>query len=73
MGFTAIWISPVVEQVGDPGRGFHGYSAQNLYGLNSHFGDAADLKALATALHDRGMVRLNKKYTKIKIANSGSI
>ncbi|KAK6601136.1 Alpha-amylase A type-3-like protein 1 [Botrytis cinerea] len=55
MGFTAIWISPVVEQVGDPGRGFHGYSAQNLYGLNSHFGDAADLKALATALHDRGM------------------
>ncbi|TGO70316.1 hypothetical protein BELL_0731g00020 [Botrytis elliptica] len=55
MGFTAIWISPVVEQVADPGRGFHGYSAQNLYGLNSHFGDASDLKALADALHDRGM------------------
>ncbi|KAF7855421.1 hypothetical protein EAF04_010164 [Stromatinia cepivora] len=55
MGFTAIWISPVVEQVADPSRGFHGYSAQNLYGLNSHFGTASDLTALATALHDRGM------------------
>lgn len=56
MGFTAIWISPVVEQVADPSRGFHGYSAQNLYGLNSHFGTASDLNALASALHDRGMV-----------------
>ncbi|CAD6445336.1 f84a4824-6e3e-4a89-8f3f-4debcf8e65ce [Sclerotinia trifoliorum] len=55
MGFTAIWISPVVEQVADPNRGFHGYSAQNLYGLNSHFGTASDLTALANALHDRGM------------------
>ncbi|KAJ8059596.1 hypothetical protein OCU04_011251 [Sclerotinia nivalis] len=55
MGFTAIWISPVVEQVADPSRGFHGYSAQNLYGLNSHFGTASDLTALANALHDRGM------------------
>ncbi|KAG4027862.1 hypothetical protein MFRU_026g00440 [Monilinia fructicola] len=55
MGFTAIWISPVVEQVANPSRGFHGYSAQNLYGLNSYFGNESDLKALATALHDRGM------------------
>ncbi|APA12148.1 hypothetical protein sscle_09g069180 [Sclerotinia sclerotiorum 1980 UF-70] len=55
MGFTAIWISPVVEQVADPSRGFHGYSAQNLYGLNSHFGTALDLTALANALHNRGM------------------
>ncbi|KAM3072756.1 hypothetical protein ACMFMF_007087 [Clarireedia jacksonii] len=55
MGFTAIWISPVVEQVADPRRGFHGYSAQNLYGLNSNFGNASDLMALATALHEREM------------------
>ena len=56
MGFTAIWISPVVEQVANPSRGFHGYSAQNLYGLNENFGTASDLTALATALHDREMV-----------------
>lgn len=56
MGFTAIWISPVVEQVADIARAYHGYSATNLYGLNVNFGTAAELKALSKALHDRGMV-----------------
>jgi len=56
MGFTAIWISPVVEQVTDPTRGYTGYAAQNIYGLNGNFGTAEELQALATALHDRGMV-----------------
>ena len=56
MGFTAIWISPVVEQVADPSRGYTGYAAQDLYSVNSNFGTAADLKALATALHNKGMV-----------------
>jgi alpha-amylase len=58
MGFTAIWISPVVEQVSDASRGYHGYSAVNLYGLNRNFGTASDLTALAKALHDRGMVSI---------------
>lgn len=56
MGFTAIWISPVVEQVADGSRGYTGYAAQDLYAVNSNFGTAADLKALATALHNKGMV-----------------
>lgn len=56
MGFTAIWISPIVQQISDPSRAYHGYSAKNLYGLNSNFGSAADLKELAAALHSRGMV-----------------
>ena len=56
MGFTAILISPVVQQVSDGSRGYDGYTAQNLYALNSNFGTADDLNALATALHDRGMV-----------------
>ncbi|CZR63650.1 related to alpha-amylase A precursor [Phialocephala subalpina] len=55
MGFTAIWISPVVEQVADPSRGYHGYSAQDLYSVNTNFGSADDLKALAAALKSRGM------------------
>jgi alpha-amylase len=57
MGFTAIWISPVVQQITDASRAYHGYSAKDIYGLNSNFGTAADLKALASALHSRGMVR----------------
>ncbi|KAG9237933.1 glycoside hydrolase family 13 protein [Amylocarpus encephaloides] len=55
MGFTAIWISPVVQNVADSARAYHGYSATNLYGLNSNFGTAGDLKALAKALQSRGM------------------
>lgn len=54
MGFDAIWISPVVANV-DSANAYHGYWAQDLYSINSHFGSAADLKALSSALHARGM------------------
>jgi alpha-amylase len=60
MGFTAIWISPVVQNpvglTGD-GNSYHGYWANNAYALNSKFGTPNDLKALSAALHARGMVR----------------
>ncbi|RAL62812.1 hypothetical protein DID88_004654 [Monilinia fructigena] len=58
MGFTAIWISPIVQNVvGDTadGSGYHGYWAQNIYEVNPNFGTSADLKALSAALHARGM------------------
>ncbi|KAI0506854.1 alpha-amylase [Xylaria bambusicola] len=58
MGFTAVWISPVVKNIeaNTPyGLAYHGYWAQDIYSLNSHFGTEADLKALSKALHDRGM------------------
>lgn len=59
MGFTAIWISPVVTNLEGnslDGEAYHGYWAQDIYSINSHFGTAADLKDLSTALHNRGMV-----------------
>ncbi|KAF2020229.1 glycoside hydrolase family 13 protein [Aaosphaeria arxii CBS 175.79] len=52
MGFTAIWISPITAQVDGA---YHGYYQTDLYNVNSHFGTAADLKSLSTALHSRGM------------------
>ncbi|EME39333.1 glycoside hydrolase family 13 protein [Dothistroma septosporum NZE10] len=57
MGFTAVWISPVVENIGTTPYGdpYHGYWGQNLYSLNPAFGTADDLKALSGALHARGM------------------
>ncbi|KAF3768930.1 glycoside hydrolase family 13 /Carbohydrate-binding module family 20 [Cryphonectria parasitica EP155] len=58
MGFTAVWVSPFVAQMeGDTtdGESYHGYWAQDIYSVNSNFGSASDLKALSTALHDRGM------------------
>ncbi|GME28447.1 hypothetical protein GTA08_BOTSDO06744 [Neofusicoccum parvum] len=59
MGFTAIWISPVVKNLPEDtgyGEAYHGYWQQDLYSLNENFGTADDLKALAAELHDRGMV-----------------
>ncbi|KAL4932676.1 alpha-amylase [Aspergillus undulatus] len=57
MGFTAIWITPVTTQVesSEFGDAYHGYWQQDLYSLNEQLGTEDDLKALADALHDRGM------------------
>ncbi|KAL1610180.1 hypothetical protein SLS60_001845 [Paraconiothyrium brasiliense] len=52
MGFTAVWISPITEQVVNA---YHGYYQTDLYSVNSRFGTAEDLKSLASALHSRGM------------------
>ena len=59
MGFTAIWISPVTENIpGNThyGAAYHGFWPQQINQLNPNFGTAADLKALSSALHQRGMV-----------------
>ncbi|KAF7310429.1 Alpha-amylase [Mycena chlorophos] len=58
MGFTAIWISPVVAQVeGKTGVGeaYHGYWGKNIYALNARFGSEDDFKRLISAAHERGM------------------
>ncbi|KAI9717591.1 MAG: hypothetical protein M1828_007152 [Chrysothrix sp. TS-e1954] len=58
MGFTAIWISPVVqnlEQSTSDGESYHGYWAQDVYALNANFGTMADLLSLSSHLHARGM------------------
>ena len=66
MGFTAVWISPVVIQVPPPGNGggvnagkpfvgFHGYWADRFDEIEPHFGDAAALKALGEAADAAGV------------------
>ncbi|KAI4851886.1 putative alpha-amylase [Aureobasidium sp. EXF-8846] len=58
MGFTAVWISPVVENLNAStadGSSYHGYWAQDIYAVNTNFGSAADLILLSDALHKRGM------------------
>ncbi|PYH94222.1 putative alpha-amylase [Aspergillus ellipticus CBS 707.79] len=58
LGFTALQISPVVENIPDNteyGEAYHGYWPRNLYALNSHFGTADDLQKLSKELHKRGM------------------
>ncbi|RMJ23802.1 hypothetical protein PHISP_05323 [Aspergillus sp. HF37] len=58
MGFDAVMISPVVENVEGRvsyGEAYHGYWQTDLYSLNSHFGTRQDLLDLSDALHSRGM------------------
>ena len=52
MGFDAIWISPVVDNIGD---GYHGYWAGNWEKTNDHFGSPDDLKSMINACHKRGI------------------
>lgn len=48
MGFNAIWISPVVDNI-EPG--YHGYWMKDLTKVNHHFGTEADLKSLVDKCH----------------------
>ena len=50
MGFDAIWISPIVENMEGS---YHGYHLTNLYNLNTHFGSEEDFKALVSACHEK--------------------
>jgi alpha-amylase len=52
MGFDAIWISPVVDNLGN---GYHGYWAANWEKINANFGSEDDLKSLVKAAHAKGM------------------
>ena len=59
MGFTAIWISPITEQIQGTthyGDAFHGFWPQKINEVNANFGTVGDLQALSAALHQRGMV-----------------
>ncbi|KAF7513129.1 hypothetical protein GJ744_010525 [Endocarpon pusillum] len=58
MGFTAVQISPVVENIKEDtgyGEAYHGYWVNNMYGINENFGTAGDLSHLSQELHDRHM------------------
>ncbi|KAL4760054.1 alpha-amylase [Aspergillus foveolatus] len=58
LGFTAVQISSVVENIPDNtvyGEAYHGYWPQNMYALNEHFGTAGELRNLSKELHKRGM------------------
>ncbi|KAG9011795.1 hypothetical protein FRB94_007521 [Tulasnella sp. JGI-2019a] len=58
MGFTAIWISPVNQNIPGPtayGYPYHGYWIADLTQLNDQFGTEQDLINLSDELHKRGM------------------
>lgn len=52
MGFDAIWISPVIDNLDG---GYHGYWGRNWEEVNSNFGTSDDLKSLVKACHREGI------------------
>jgi neopullulanase len=53
LGVTTVWTTPVYEN--HEAGSYHGYGATDLYRVDEHYGTLEDLKALAAALHARGM------------------
>jgi glycosidase len=51
LGVTALWISPVFEQVAFE-ETYHGYGIQNFLKVNPRFGTLNDLKKLVSTAHD---------------------
>ncbi len=54
LGISAIWLSPIFQQVYDSGD-YHGYGIQNFLEVDPHFGRREELKALVKAAHDLGI------------------
>jgi alpha-amylase len=74
LGITAIWISPIVLNVG--GSAYHGYGAHNFYQLAPHWGSMADLTNMVAAAHARGIyvivdIVCNHQGTRIDSTDSG--
>jgi len=48
LGMTAIWITPVAEQMGE---GYHGYWTRDPYKVDPHLGDMSKLQELVRKAH----------------------
>jgi glycosidase len=66
LGVTALWISPVVQQVPSPGEGggpnsglpstgYHGYWAEDFFSIEPHFGTEGELQDLIQLAHEHGL------------------
>lgn len=54
MGYTAIWLNPVVENR-MPESSYHGYAATDFYAVDARFGGNEAYLGLAEELRERGM------------------
>ncbi len=75
LGATAIWLGPIFKNKpvqGAPGResaGYHGYWITDFTQVDPHLGTNADMTALVTAAHARGM----KVYMDIIINHTADV
>jgi glycosidase len=74
LGATAIWISPIVFNVGGTSA-YHGYGAQDFYQLAPHWGTMTDLSNMVEAAHALGIkviLDLVCNHTGTLITSTGS-
>jgi glycosidase len=75
LGVTAIWLGPIYKNKpvqGAPGHesaGYHGYWITDFTHVDPHFGSNADMRALAEAVHARGM----KLYMDIVVNHTADV
>jgi glycosidase len=75
LGVTAVWLGPIYKNKpvqGAPGHesaGYHGYWITDFTHIDPHFGTAADMRALADAVHARGM----KLYLDIVVNHTADV
>jgi len=54
LGVTAIWVSPIFQQVKFQ-ETYHGYGIQNFLEVDPHFGTREDLRTLVRTAHEQGV------------------
>jgi len=54
LGVTAIWVSPIFQQVKFQDT-YHGYGIQNFLEVDPHFGTREDLRGLVKTAHQQGI------------------
>jgi glycosidase len=75
LGATAVWLGPIYKNKpvqGAPGHesaGYHGYWITDFTHVDPHFGSNEDMRALAQAVHARGM----KLYLDIVVNHTADV
>ncbi len=74
LGATALWITPIPQNVGH--SGYHGYGADNFHTLQPNWGSTNDLVELVDAAHAMGLyvcldIVLNHQGNRIDSATTG--
>jgi len=54
MGFTAVWVNPVLEN-NMPAYSYHGYAATDFYNVDKRFGTNEDYLNLSKLAHEKGI------------------
>ncbi|CAL6074562.1 Alpha_amylase [Hexamita inflata] len=74
LGYTAIWISPTVQQAEGPQLQYKGYWPSDFYKTNPKQGSDQDLKDFVTEAHKRGLLVISDvNYNNVGQCKDGKV